>query len=235
MVKPNSHNIIITVLRLTNAIMSCPLTLYSAIDCSFVWLLIWKYCMGPQFIPEPFSSITTHTLVGDHAKISGKAPVMLKVYYNITGVSYQIEVIIYVWQLATKCSYMQNLVVHKRSKTSSTWVVRQWAVQPSPPSSANIGKQPEPSKKWRVIRMLFRVVRGTPKFRTLGSYIFEIRGQSWDDPQTPALSCKQIFFPNRMLNLCKQHELGGCWSTCTWPSVHYTYFQKNKGHRNSIV
>ena len=40
--------------------------------------------MGPQFIPESFSSITTHTLVGDHAKISGKAPVMLKVYYNIT-------------------------------------------------------------------------------------------------------------------------------------------------------
>ena len=137
MVKPNSHNIIITVLRLTNAIMSCPLTLYSAIDCSFVWLLIWKYCMGPQFIPEPFSSITTHTLVGDHAKISGKAPVMLKVYYNITGVSYQIEVIIYVWQLATKCSYMQNLVVRKRSKASSTWVVRQWAVQPSSPPSAN--------------------------------------------------------------------------------------------------
>ena len=98
-VKPNSH---ITVLRLTNAIMSCPLTLYSAIDCSFVWLLIWKYCMGPQFIPEPFSSITIHTLVGDHAKISGKAPVMLKVYYNITSMSYHLyRSMLYncVWQL----------------------------------------------------------------------------------------------------------------------------------------
>ena len=74
--------------------------------------------MGPQFIPESFSSITIHTLVGDHAKISGKAPVMLKVYYNITSMSYHLYKC--VWQLATKCSYMQNLVVRKRSKASST-------------------------------------------------------------------------------------------------------------------
>ena len=58
--------------------------------------------MGPQFIPEPFSSITIYTLVGDHAKISGKAPVMLKVYYNITSMSYHLyRSMLYncVWQL----------------------------------------------------------------------------------------------------------------------------------------